>query len=217
MTTLESVRDLAGTQSLEVLGALHISEDDRDLVGTGTLILLGPKEPGFWPLVQCSPEFEDGAPDPLDRWSKRVVTEIAQKLDGRAFFPFSEGPFLPFYRWAIETGSLWPSPVRLLVHESQGLLVSIRGAIAVPKKLVLDPPATQPCLNCATQPCRRSCPVGALTPENYLVDTCHAFLNTQAGKRCLDGGCNVRVSCPASKAYGRLPEQSAYHMRQFHK
>lgn len=217
MSALEDIRALADASHLEVLGALHIPDEDRDLAGDGTLVILGPREPGFWAHVTDSPEFGDRDPDPLDRWSARVISGIAAELQGKALFPFSDAPYLPFYRWATDSGSLWTSPVRLLVHASQGLLVSIRGAVAVPETLDLAAPVTQPCLDCRTKPCLSACPVGALTVDHYLVDACHSFLNTDPGQRCRDGGCNVRVSCPVSRTYARLPEQSAYHMRQFHK
>ena len=51
-------------------GALHPGPDDCAPEGTGTLILLGPHEPRFWTAFAESPEYRDGAPDPLDRWSR---------------------------------------------------------------------------------------------------------------------------------------------------
>lgn len=209
MTTLDAISDMASAEFLEPLGALH--EDGE------TLVLLGPREPGFWAHVTSSPEFSDGAPDPLDRWSERVISALAERLDARAAFPFQKDPYLPFYSWALSTGSLWSSPVQLLVHGRQGLMVSIRGALIVPERIPLPAREPSPCEACATQPCRTACPVDALTEAGYDVDACHAYLNTPDGADCLQNGCQVRLSCPVSASYGRLRVQSAYHMAQFHR
>ena len=40
---------------------------------------------------------------------------------------------------------------------------------------------------------------------------------SELGVECLTGGCLVRRACPLSQSYARLPEQSAYHMGQFHR
>ena len=60
--------------------------------GIKTLFLLGPLEPGFWPYFLASPEYLDGAPDPMDRWSARVIGAMADDLGGEAFFPFGPPP-----------------------------------------------------------------------------------------------------------------------------
>ena len=181
-----------------------------------TLLMLGPAEPGFWPHVTAQPEFADGAPDPLDRWSARVIGMLAAQLGGSAHFPFGGPPFRPFYAWALRTGRAWASPVNFLVHDTAGLLISYRGALSLPQRLALPEPPVSPCPTCAA-PCRSACPVGALGAAGYDVPACHAYLSTPAGRDCLTGGCRVRTTCPVSRGYARLPEQSAYHMRLFHR
>jgi hypothetical protein len=137
---------------------------------------------------------------------------------GQALFPFGDPPYRPFYRWALRTGRAWPSPVTLLVHETAGLMVSYRGAIALAERLDLPAaPHESPCDSCADRPCLGACPAGALTARGYDVPACHAFLDTGPGADCLSSGCALRRACPLSQAYGRLPEQSAYHMRLFHR
>ena len=62
---------------LEVLGGFAVAEGEEGFPpGTRTVLLLGPREPGFWPHLQAQPEW-DGAPDPVDRWSRRVIGRIA--------------------------------------------------------------------------------------------------------------------------------------------
>jgi epoxyqueuosine reductase len=177
---------------------------------------LSPLEPGFWDARSSDPEFTDGLPDPLDRWSTRVITRIAQEFDGEALFPFGGPPYQPFITWALASGQVFLSPVSLLVHPVMGLWCSFRGAIALPGTLAL-PKAENPCDTCATKPCLTACPPAALTAQGYDIPACHAFLTTKAGENCLNGGCRVRKACPVSQSYGRVEKQSAHHMRHFHK
>ncbi|MEZ5687146.1 MAG: ferredoxin [Paracoccaceae bacterium] len=179
-----------------------------------TIFLISPDEPGFWPHVSQSPEFTDGAPDPLDRWSARVIGAMAADLGGQALFPFGGPPFTPFHHLALRSGQAFAAPIRFLVHARMGLWASYRGAIALPGTHGLPPPAANPCTDCAA-PCLRSCPVAALSREGYDTTACHAHLDRD-GENCLSSGCLARRACPAGKSYGRLPEQSSWHMRQFH-
>ncbi|WP_371171237.1 ferredoxin [Aliiroseovarius sp. 2305UL8-7] len=191
---------------LEVLGMLHERGD--------TIVLLGPHEPGFWPAFTKSPEYRDGSPDPLDRWSKRVITELSCRWGGEAIFPSDGPPYPPFLAWARASGHAWDSPVGMLVHSNAGLLVSYRGAIRIPKELPLPSSAPNPCADC-NAPCLRACPVSALGPEGYDVAACKGHLNDTDSADCMGSGCAARRSCPVSQSYGRLAAQSAFHMKAF--
>ncbi|MGY6704086.1 ferredoxin [Roseinatronobacter sp.] len=212
---LGRIADLAQAHALAVMGS--VQRDQADLPdGVQTLVLLGPRGPGFWQTFTASPEYLDGTPDPMDRWSRRVIDPMARQLGARAFYPFGVQPPHPFFTWALATGRVWSSPVQFLVHDVAGLWASFRGALGFAD--MLDQPAraaAPPCTGCA-QPCTTACPVGALTPQGYDVPACHAFLNTADGQRCMSGGCAVRAACPVSQTFGRMSEQSAFHMRQFH-
>ena len=199
---------------LAIFGVAPIRPEDG-LQTEGALVLLGPLEPGFWPHVTAAPEFGDGAPDPLDRWSARVIGALARDHGATALFPFGD-PVRPFVTWAMRSGRAWQSPVTLLVHDRAGLMVSYRGALAVPDLVAPAPDVERPCDTCAGRPCLDACPPRALTGEGYDLDRCHGFLDTAAGAACLSGGCLVRRACPVSARYARLPEQSAWHMRRFH-
>lgn len=173
--------------------------------------------PGFWQHLTQQPEWRDGRPDPLDRWSRRVIGRIACDLRAKALFPFGGPPWRPFYRWALRSGHAWESPVRFLVHDRAGLWTSYRGALALRQQLDLPPASTAPCATCATQPCLTACPAGALTAAGYDLPRCHDWLDQPQGCDCLTRGCLVRRACPLSQNYGRLDAQSAYHMSQFHR
>ena len=215
--TLDDIVGLVAAERLIVMGAFHPGPDDSAPEGTGTVILLGPDGPTFWPHLTASLEWQDSTPDPVDRWSRRVIGRIACDLGAKARFPFGGPPYQPFIAWAKRSGRAWASPVTILVHDTAGLFVSYRGAILLKDRLDLPPPPPLPCETCDGQPCLTACPVGALTGAGYDVPRCHDFLNTPDGSDCLGNGCRVRRACPISQAYGRVAEQSAYHMRQFHR
>lgn len=218
-----AVAPLNNPEDLEALLAPHFltllggfSPDPQEAgfpKGTKTLLLLGPKEPGFWPHLTSQPEW-DGRPDPVDRWSRRVIGRLACAIGAKALFPFGGPPWHPFYAWALRSGRVWDSPVRLLVHQDQGLMVSFRGALALKQRLELSP-GVKPCEDCPA-PCLTACPAEVLGGQGYDVPACHAFLDQPAGADCLSSGCITRRACPVSSRYARLAEHSAYHMRQFH-
>lgn len=210
---LAAIQALAAPHFLDVFGAFHATEEDG--CPPGTMVLLSPLEPGFWAHLQAQPEF--AGPNPLDRWSERVIGALADRLGGTAHYPFGGPPYAPFISWAKRTGRAWPSPVGMLVHDTAGMMISIRGAILLPEALALPtPPARSPCETCA-QPCLTACPVGALGQRPYDVPACHAYLDSPEGADCMSGGCRVRRACPVSQRHGRDPAQTAHHMRHFHR
>lgn len=166
--------------------------------------------------MTASAEFGDGRRDPLDRWSRRVIDALAAAMGGRALYPFGGPPFHPFLRWAERSGRAFVSPIGLLVHDRMGLWASWRGAVALREA---SPPAraASPCTTCEGQPCRTACPVAAFGPRGYDLAACHGFLDTVPGQDCLDRGCAARRACPLSRDYGRLAQESAHHMRHFHR
>jgi hypothetical protein len=210
-----SIEAAANRAQLTVLGGFHLNDKDEGLDGFKTLLLLGPHEPGFWAHFTAAPEWSDGAPDPMDRWSTRVIGDLADTFNARALFPFGGPPFQPFMSWALRSGQAWQSPVSLLVHSRAGLMVSYRGALALPDRIELPAAAPKPCETC-DKPCLTACPSDALGAQGYDVPKCHAYLDTDDGGENLQLGCNVRRACPVSQSYARLSEQSAYHMSQFH-
>lgn len=213
--TLDDLDNAARKLGLAVRGAFHPSAEDQTPSGTQTLVMIGPDEPAFWQVFTTSPEFQDGAPNPLDRWSQRVSSVLAAPYKATPVFPYDGPPYPPFLRWAERCGAIWSSPVNLLVHEHAGLFISFRAALAVPLHFDLPPPPTKPCTTCDRQPCTTACPVGALAPgQDYDVPACKSHMQSPEGADCRNG-CLVRRACPVSQRFGRVPEQSAFHMRAF--
>lgn len=203
---ISDIRKAARAQYLDVFGALHDKGD--------TIILLGPYEPDFWAHVTASPELNDDLPDPLNRWSKRIINDLATQFDANAIFPSDGPPYPAFISWATASSQAWIAPVGMLVHHTAGLFASYRGALRIPQTLPLPVANTSPCDPCR-QPCKTACPVNALQPTSYDVEACIAHIKGPDTKSCRTQGCAARRACPVSQTYGRLPEQSAFHMRAF--
>lgn len=184
--------------------------------GGGTAVLLSPDGAAFWRVFSDSAEARDGGPDPVDRWSSRVIAALAQGWGGAALFPFGPGR-ADFLGLAIASARAWSSPVGMLVHDSMGLWCSYRGAVMLDRACPAPPDLPKPCERCPDRPCLRACPVAALGGDRgYDLAACHDWLQQPAGADCMHQGCRARRACPAGAPYGRLPAQSAHHMRHFH-
>jgi len=211
--TYREIQEIAERNALDCLGAFHPEAEDHAPQGTGTIIMIGPGQ-AFWDRITASPEWRYGESDPVDRWSIRVLGQIAAELRADAIFPFGGPPYHPFQRWALRTGSCWASPVGFLVHERHGLMVSFRGALLMHERIALpEVPKEAPCRACEA-PCRSACPVNALSPEAYDVSACLTQIDEQSPSDCASFGCSSRRACPVGQNL-RNPAQSAYHMAAF--
>jgi hypothetical protein len=182
-----------------------------------TLILLGNVGSSLWPAFRAAPEFRDGRPDPLNRWSARVVDRLAADLGGLALFPFGGPPYHPFLHWAQRAEPVAASPLGMLIHPDHGLWHAYRGALALPETLALPPRDARPspCESCAERPCLSACPVGAFTPDGYAVAACAGHIAEPEGSDCMDLGCRARRACPVGRARHYLPAQARLHMEAF--
>ena len=202
--------NLAGTGLIE-MGHCPVVPSDGLAHDHGTLVLLGPDEPTFWPMFNQTPEYNDDASDSLDRWSRRTIDAIAARAHGAAYYPFGGEPFLPFYTWALRTGQAWASPIGFLVHKNAGLFASYRGAVWISEDRPIQT-ATQPCVTCDA-PCKAACPADAFA-QGYDVAACKAHLNAPQGASCLLDGCMARRACPVGTDL-RISAQAAFHMKAF--
>lgn len=208
MTRLADVDAALVPHGLCVVAGFHPSPRDATPRGTGTLLLIGPDRDRLWPVFAAAPERTDGIPDPLDRWSRRVLEEVAEAFRAVALFPFTGPPYQPFVAWAARAEGSIASPVRLPISPSRGLWASYRGALALPARIDVPlVPPRDPCLGCPA-PCLTACPVVALTGAGYDVDTCVRHVASPAGRDCRDG-CLVRRACP-------IGEEPPLAQRRFH-
>lgn len=207
---------------LAVRGAFHVEEDDG-VPGGGaglerTLILIGNAGSRFWYEFEQSTEYQDGGPDPLDRWSERVITGLGRELDAHPLFPFKGPPYYPFQRWARRAESVTPSPLGMLIHPDFGLWHAYRGALVVDRRLeglAAKVETPSPCLSCRDQPCLSACPVDAFGPGGFDSDGCAVHLS--GDNACLDQGCLARNACPAGKPFRYMREQHRFHLAAFHR
>jgi hypothetical protein len=214
--TVTAAIDASG---LAAHGAFALAADERqgELADVGTIALVGLGGRRGWAAFSASPEAEDRAPDPLDRWSRRVVDGLAAALGARALFPFDGPPHWPFQRWARRAAPMHVSPLGLLIHPIDGLWRGYRGALAFAERLAVPPvhPAASPCETCAARPCLSACPVGAFTAAGYDVAACAEHLSGAAGRPCMEGGCLARRACPVGAERAQEPREAAFHMRAF--
>jgi len=210
--TLERIDRVLAPEGLAIVGAFHPLPEDAAPPGTQTLCLIGARGDAMWRAFRTAPEATDAGPDPLDRWSTRVISAAAVELGAEARFPFGGPPHEPFLRWAARGEGTRPSPVAMPVSPSRGLWASYRGALAFTEALALEPAiATDPCLDCPA-PCLSACPVDAFAGGRYDVAACLAHLTGPGQTDCGDG-CRVRLACPVGSTPPRA--QRRFHMRAF--
>src|SRR5215471_11233137 len=147
--TLVAIERLVATHGLILRGGFHPAEGDGvpplpDGRLPGTLLLIGNVGPGLWPEFSSSDEAGDGAPDPLNRWTQRVIGAIAGEAGAAPLYPFGGPPYLPFQRWAMKAEAVAPSPLGILIHPEFGLWHAYRGALAFAGRLALPPRAERP-------------------------------------------------------------------------
>jgi ferredoxin len=218
--TFRDVQRAIVAQGLSPRGAFHPDAADLpDGRRTGTLVLVGFAGSTNWSAFAAAPEAVDGTPDALDRWSRRVVGEIARDLGADALFPFDGPPWHPFQRWGRKAEPLHPSPLDMLIHPDWGLWHSWRGALAFRERLDLPQldPRPNPCERCLEKPCLSACPVGAFASGGFDVAACTVHIGAPQGGDCMDQGCRARRACPVGAEYRYGPDQAQFHMRAFRK
>ncbi|WP_247742730.1 ferredoxin [Shimia sp. R9_1] len=211
-----AIEKAAQKAGLLTMGAAHVQNLTGAASDPATVVLLGTGA-AFWPIFSASREGQDGMPHPVDRWSKRIVGTLADQFDAATAYPSDGPPYPPFISWALKTNRFFLSPVGMMVHDTVGLMISIRGALLFDTELVIpSADLASPCTACAA-PCTTACPVGALSAEaSYDVTACHGYLDTPEGQSCMSQGCHARRACPFSAGASRTDAQSALHMKAFH-
>jgi hypothetical protein len=193
-------------------GGFHPEASEAGLEDAATVLLVGNAGPAMWSAFE---PYLDGLPDPLNRWTHKVLEPIAAEFAARVLYPFGE-PAWPFQRWAQRAEPLHPSPLGLLIHPDYGLWHAWRGALLFRDRLPLAPIAQRPspCETCAEKPCLVSCPVGAFSPAGYHVPVCAGHLS-QPASLCPTRGCRARDACPIGRELRYPDGQIRFHMAAF--
>lgn len=219
---LNDVHKALAAHGLAVLGGFTPGPDDglpepapgRPARAVALVINAGS---AFWPHFTASAEYADGKRDPLNRWSARVIADIAGDRGAGVLFPFDGPPWWPFPQWGLRTGAVSRSPLGVLAHRDYGLWFAFRGALLLPEPVAWPEHAGGgPCETCRDKPCLDACPADALTRETpYAPDTCRAHVAGEGAGTCGSAGCLVRHACPFGTAFAYTPEQARYHMSHF--
>jgi hypothetical protein len=182
----------------------------------GTMLLVGNAGPALWQRFSASAESADGQRDPLDRWTRRILSATAVVCGATPLFPFGGPPYLPFQRWARRAEPVHASPLGVLIHPVYGLWHAYRGALAFAHRIAVPatPPAPSPCESCLGRPCLAACPVDAFAAAAYDAAGCRSHLATGAAN-CFAAGCLARAACPVGRQYAYAPDQAAFHLRAF--
>jgi len=210
-----------GAVGLSAFGGFHPAAQDAvppldDGRPTGTLVMVGNVGPDMWRHFTSAPEFADG-PDPLNRWSARVLGEVAEAYGATAWFPSSGPPYRPFFAWAKRAAPVAESPLGILIHPDYGLWHAYRGALGFAGRLALPPPdeRPRPCDACVARPCLEACPVAAFDGRRYRVAECTTHISGPQGADCLNLGCRARRACPVGRDYHYDTAQARFHMDAF--
>jgi hypothetical protein len=209
-------------QGLAWRGAFYSEPDDKvpdfaDGTPALTVCLFGWTGGEQWPVFARSPEANDGFPDPLNRWSKRLLDAAAERLNAIAFYPFGGPPWLDFQRWALKAEPVHRSPLGLLIHSKWGLWHSYRGALGLRQRLELAPreSSAHPCEDCRDRPCLSACPVSAFVPDRpYDHVACRQYL-VAGGGDCVTMACGARRACPIGPDMRHSEQQATFHIRAF--
>jgi len=214
MIDISVINQLLEPHGLLVLGAL----DESDLNQDSCRILVGNTGSAMWLKFRNSPEFSDGASNPLDRWSRRIGELLAKELNASIIFPFDGPPYPPFLAWAKSTGQAFSSPLSMFIHHQFGLWHAYRFALQLPAPvngIQASPDRVSPCLSCVEQPCLGACPVDAFSAGSYRVDDCLAFLVKNESGDCRERGCRARGACPVASDNQYESEHAQFHMDAF--
>lgn len=191
----------------------HLSSDEAEIYGGAQALLLSPA-PDFWPHVIAHTAHNPS----IDNYSNHAINTIAKAHGLQTAFPFERGPdggYVPFYSWALRSGSCFASPLGLLVHPAYGLMVSFRGALIGENFTPLPTPARSPCETCVKKPCTDSCPITALSPQGYDVSACREHIQADDSGLCMQLGCRARRSCPHSPVESRPQAHITHLMSEF--
>ncbi len=221
--SLADIEDAIRAVQLEPRGALRCTEDDQIPVSVAgaparSMVLIGTSGSGFWPAFNTARATLGQEPQPLDTYSRQVITTLAREFNAQAWFPFGGPPWLPFQRWAQRAEAVHTSPIGPLIHPQYGLWHAYRGALSFTRVLpgITDPPAEpHPCDSCHDKPCLSTCPVAAFSVQGYAVPVCIGHLQGPAGRPCMETGCLARQACPVGVGYHYQPEHAQFHMRAF--
>jgi len=193
-------------------GALALEEL---LPGAAGALIVGSGGPAFFDRFDAGPEATDRAPNPLDRYTERVVTSATRDaLDPRGFahalhFPFGARPLIPFQRLCRAAGLGAPGPLGLQINPTFGPWWAYRALIVLDRPLPTAPPPGDGCAGCDA-PCVAACPAAAVARGGFDIVACQARRLVAEPCRL---SCAARIACVRGPEHRYRDEELAFHMR----
>ncbi len=225
---ISSLSNVLAEHGLMLFGGLELSANEcaqgqEALIGRKAL-LIGNAGSDMWVQFSKSNEYADDKPDPMNRWTRRVLDDVARQFGGRVVYPFDK-PYWPFQRLAQKAAGVQSSPLGILIHPEYGLWHAFRGVVVFDEAheftsqinaLIMNADSLiHPCDTCVEKPCLTACPVGAFTGEWLNVQDCFAHLDTRSEPDCMSLGCRARCACPIAKTSQYNEAQIKFHMKSY--
>jgi len=175
-----------------------------------SVLIIGHAGSEFWQHFKASPEFGDARPNPLDRWSRRVIQAAAP---GLAFASPNDGPpYAPLHALCAG-GSLFPSPLGMMAHAEFGLWTAVRGLLLCEETMPASAAAKLPAPS-VFEACFAACPVSAFSTDGYDATACARYLDTNQDADCW-GGCLARKACTLGASHAYEPSHARFYMDAF--
>jgi epoxyqueuosine reductase QueG len=188
------------------------------LPGARAALVVGSAGRAFFAAFEAA-RADDGAPNPLDRWTRAVVTEAARAaleplgVAHAEHFPFlgaqAGGAVIPFQRLGRAAGLAPASPLGLQIHPVYGAWWAYRALIVADAELPPAEPLSDGCAGCPA-PCVAACPGGAVARAGFDIPACHA--HRLAAEEC-HVSCAARLACIRGPEHRYSEAQLAFHMR----
>ncbi|HEY7375056.1 MAG TPA: ferredoxin [Polyangia bacterium] len=189
---------------------------DGLLAGARAAALVGSGGPAFFDAFAAArAEAADGAPHPLDRYTKRIAEAAVAEALGplgvahAVYFPFDWAePRIPFQRLGRAAGLGGPGPLGLQIHPVYGPWWAYRALVVVDRELPAQPPIGDGCAGCDA-PCVGACPAAAVARAGFSVPACHARRLVAEPCRL---SCAARIACVRGPAHRYTDGELAFHM-----
>ncbi|MBW2269915.1 MAG: hypothetical protein JRH16_15190 [Deltaproteobacteria bacterium] len=172
--------------------------------------VLGCSGRAFGAAFERSPEARDGAADPIDRFTARVVEGAARELrargaQARALFYWERrsGRFADFVALGRACGLGMPGRLGVLIHPTLGPWIALRAVLLTSETLAPTPSGDglDACASCPA-PCSLACPADAPRAAGFDVQAC--IRETRAHEPCRVG-CAARRACVVGSEHAYPP------------
>lgn len=219
---VERAAEVLAESGLILRGGFNFDADETRLPGPDgsiarAVLLVGNGGAAYWPhFAQWRASQPDDLDNPLDSWSRLMISRAAAAIGGRVVMP-NDKPFAPFQQWAKRAEGVKRSPVGILMHPRFGLWHAWRGAVLLDVEISIQAPDNpiHLCDLCVGKPCLNACPVSVFDDGGYDYQGCVTHVRSAAGKTCRQDGCIARNACPQAREWRYPAQVQAFHQQAF--